>query len=41
MAFSAAFGEGFVTSFAKLKHAEWNEYGRHLTQWERETTLDC
>jgi len=30
-----------VPSFLKLKYAEWNDYARHLTQWERDTTLDC
>ena len=37
----AALGDGFTTSYAKLKHAEWNGYARHLTEWERQTTLDC
>ena len=37
----AAFGDSFVTSYAKLKHAEWNEYAAHLSQWERQATLDC
>jgi glutamine synthetase len=37
----AALGESFVSSYAKLKHAEWNEYAAHLTQWERQATLDC
>ncbi|HUW80126.1 MAG TPA: type III glutamate--ammonia ligase [Acidocella sp.] len=36
-----AFGESFVNSYAKLKHAEWNEYAAHLSQWERQATLDC
>lgn len=31
----------FVPSFLKLKHDEWNSYCRHLTQWERDVTLDC
>ena len=31
----------FVPSFLKLKTEEWNSYCRHLTQWERDTTLDC
>ena len=31
----------FVGSYASLKHGEWNDYARHLTQWERDTTLDC
>ena len=36
----AALGE-LVPSYVKLKHAEWNDYARHLTEWERGTTLDC
>ena len=36
-----ALGEAFVCSYAKLKHAEWNEYAAHLSQWERNATLDC
>ena len=31
----------FVPSYVKLKTEEWNAYSRHLTQWERDTTLDC
>jgi glutamine synthetase len=27
-------------AFLKLKHDEWNAFSRHLTDWERETTLD-
>ena len=30
-----------VPAYLKLKHEEWNEYARHLTQWERDNTLDC
>ena len=30
-----------VAAYLKLKHGEWNDYARHLTQWERDTTLDC
>ena len=37
----AALGESAVASFVKLRHAEWNDYSRHLTEWERQTTLDC
>jgi glutamine synthetase len=37
----AALGETAVGSYLKLKHAEWNDYARHLTDWERQTTLDC
>ena len=28
-------------AYAKLKNAEWNDYARHLTEWERKNTLDC
>jgi glutamine synthetase type III len=37
----ASLGESFVSSYAKLKHAEWQEYAAHLSQWERQATLDC
>jgi glutamate---methylamine ligase len=30
-----------TTAFLKLKHDEWNDYARQLTNWERQTTLDC
>jgi glutamine synthetase len=36
-----ALGGGFVDSYLKLRMAEWQDYMRHLTQWERERTLDC
>ncbi len=31
----------FVPSYIKLKMEEWNAYARHLTEWERDNTLDC
>jgi glutamine synthetase len=34
-------GEAFVSSYLKLKQEDWNAYAQHLTQWERDTTLDC
>jgi len=34
-------GNEFVDSYVKLKTREWNDYARHLTDWERATTLDC
>ena len=34
-------GEGFLSAYAKLKMAEWNDFSRHLTEWERRNTLDC
>ena len=30
-----------VPSYLKLKQGEWNDFARHLTQWERDNTLDC
>jgi glutamine synthetase len=39
--FKAAFGAEFVSAYIKLKTETWNEYMRHLTKWELETTLDC
>ncbi|SFL82326.1 gamma-glutamylmethylamide synthetase [Bradyrhizobium sp. NFR13] len=30
-----------VGSYLKLKHSDWNEHCRQLTEWERQTTLDC
>lgn len=36
----SALGAPLVDGFLKLKTEEWNAYSRHLTQWERETTLD-
>jgi glutamine synthetase len=36
-----ALGEAFVKSYAKLKYQQWDSYMRHLTQWERDHTMDC
>ncbi|MBA4788915.1 MAG: type III glutamate--ammonia ligase [Rhizobiales bacterium] len=33
-------GDAFVSGYLKLKTEEWNAYCRHLTQWERDNTLD-
>ena len=37
---AGALGE-LVPAYLKLKQAEWNDFSRHLTQWERDCTLDC
>jgi glutamate---methylamine ligase len=37
----AALGGAFVDAYCKLKRHEWSDYTRHLTQWERDSTLDC
>jgi glutamine synthetase len=36
-----ALGTAFAAAYGKLKRQEWTAYTRHLTQWERDTTLDC
>jgi glutamate---methylamine ligase len=36
-----AFGDKTLAAYIKLKHDDWNAYSRHLTDWERQTTLDC
>ena len=33
-------GEEFSAAYLKLKHGEWSSYASHLTQWERDNTLD-
>ncbi|MDG2007974.1 MAG: type III glutamate--ammonia ligase [Alphaproteobacteria bacterium] len=35
------FGNQFVDSYVKLKNKEWESYNKHLSEWERNTTLDC
>jgi glutamine synthetase len=37
----AQLGAGLIDAYVKLKHREWDAYAQHLTQWERDTTLDC
>ncbi|MDE1907509.1 MAG: type III glutamate--ammonia ligase, partial [Rhodospirillales bacterium] len=37
----ASLGESFVNSYTKLKHGEWNAFSAHLSDWERQATLDC
>jgi glutamine synthetase type III len=36
-----AFGAKTLAAYTKLKYDDWNAYSRHLTEWERQTTLDC
>jgi glutamine synthetase len=38
---AGAIGKDVIASYLKLRHDEWNAYSRHLTDWERQTTLDC
>jgi glutamine synthetase type III len=37
----AGLGDELINSYVKLKMVDWNNYSRHLTQWERDNTLDC
>ncbi|MDZ4791793.1 MAG: type III glutamate--ammonia ligase [Hyphomicrobiales bacterium] len=37
----AGLGEPFVSAYLKLRRDDWNAYCRHLSQWERDATLDC
>lgn len=36
-----ALGDEFSAAYIKLKSQEWNSFTSHLTQWERDHTLDC
>ncbi len=36
-----AIGDETCSAFLKLKHEEWSDFTRHLTDWERDNTLDC
>ena len=37
----AGFGDQLVSSYVKLKLAEWQSYAAAITDWERAHTLDC
>ena len=37
----ASLGDELVSSYVKLKLDEWANFGRSLTEWERDHTLDC
>jgi glutamine synthetase len=37
----AGLGKEVLLPYLKLKHEDWNNYSRSLTEWERQTTLDC
>lgn len=34
-------GGEFIDSYIKLKMLEWRDYTSHLSDWERQNTLDC
>lgn len=37
----AGLGDELVDAYDKLKQAEWLSYTAHLSDWERQNTLDC
>ena len=37
----AGIGDESVDSYVKLRMNDWLSYASHLTDWEREHTLDC
>ncbi|MEM9715773.1 MAG: type III glutamate--ammonia ligase [Pseudomonadota bacterium] len=38
---TSVMGSEFSSAYVNLRMREWNQYCHHLTQWERDTTLDC
>ena len=34
-------GEEFSAAYIKLRSREWTQFTQHLTEWERQNTLDC
>jgi glutamine synthetase type III len=36
-----ALGSAAIDSYIKLRMQEWDSFCKHLTQWERDQTLDC
>ena len=34
-------GAEFHAAYVKIRGQEWDDYSRHLTDWERQSTLDC
>ncbi len=37
----ATMGVEFTDAYVKLRMREWDQFTHHLTQWERDQTLDC
>jgi glutamine synthetase len=35
-----ALGPSFVDAYVKLRMVKWQDYMSHLTEWERERSLD-
>ncbi|CCQ89810.1 Glutamine synthetase 3 [Nitrospina gracilis 3/211] len=39
--FKTTLGDGFVDSYLKLKREDWSRYMSQVSEWERQSTLDC
>jgi len=37
----SSLGAEFADAYEKIKMADWDAYSHHLTDWERDATLDC
>jgi len=37
----AGLGDELIDAYVKLKNLEWDKYCQHLSNWERQHTLDC
>ena len=36
-----AMGDELIDAYVKLRTVEWNQHCHHISQWERDNTLDC
>jgi len=37
----AALGDDLIDAYVKLKNNEWQDFTAHLSEWERQNSLDC
>ena len=37
----AALGDELIDAYVKLKNNEWQDFTAHLSEWERQNSLDC
>jgi glutamine synthetase len=36
-----AMGDDLINAYVKLRTREWDQHCQHISQWERDNTLDC
>ena len=36
-----AMGDELINAYVKLRTVEWDQHCHHISQWERDNTLDC